>query len=200
MTLSRWSPKAHISRDVKRTGNFSDIHTVLRQVRERLGSCLFSEGDETLEEVVGRLLSARKWTVALAESCTGGLIGHRLTEVPGSSSYLDRGFVTYSNKAKEDCLGVPRALLRRYGAVNGQVAEAMAKGVRTISRVNLGFSVTGIAGPGGRSAKKPVGLVHMAIDGPLGTRSQHFRFGGNRTEIKFRSSQAASKYDSLLST
>ena len=127
----------------------------------------------------------------LAESCTGGLIAHRLTEVPGSSNYLDRGVVTYSNKAKQELLGVSPKILRKYGAVSAQVAEAMAKGIREKSRVDLGVSVTGIAGPGGGSAKKPVGMVYLAIDGPHGSQSQRCQFWGNRTEIKFRSSQAA---------
>jgi nicotinamide-nucleotide amidase len=144
-----------------------------------------------MEEVVGQLCSLHKWSLALAESCTGGLIAHRLTEVPGSSTYLDRGVVTYSNKAKQELLGVSPAILRKYGAVSAQVAEAMAKGIREKSRVDLGVSVTGIAGPGGGSAKKPVGLVYMAIDGPRGSQSQQWQFWGNRTEIKFRSSQAA---------
>ena len=143
-----------------------------------------------MEMVVGQLLSSRQWTLALAESCTGGLVANRLTDVPGSSAFLDRGVVTYSNKAKEELLGVSPALLRKYGAVSGQVALAMAKGIRANSHVDLGVSVTGIAGPGGGSAKKPVGLVYMAIDGPQGSQSQHGQFWGNRTEIKFRSSQA----------
>ena len=104
---------------------------------------------------------------------------------------MDRGVVTYSNKAKQELLGVSPAILRKYGAVSAQVAEAMAKGIRVKSQVDLGVSVTGIAGPGGGSAKKPVGLVYMAIDGPRGSQSQRWQFWGNRTEIKFRSSQAA---------
>ncbi len=127
----------------------------------------------------------------MAESCTGGLIAHRITEVPGSSTFLDRSLVTYSNKAKQELLGVSSAILRKYGAVSSQVAKAMAKGIREKSQVDLGFSVTGIAGPGGGSVQKPVGLVYMAIDGPRGPQCQRYQFWGNRTEIKFRSSQAA---------
>jgi len=144
-----------------------------------------------MESVVGQLLSSHRRTLALAESCTGGLVAHRLTDVAGSSAYLDRGLVTYSNKAKQELLGVSPTLLRKHGAVSGQVAEAMAKGIRAKSQVDLGVSVTGIAGPGGGSAKKPVGLVYMAIDGPHGRESQRCQFWGDRTEIKFRSSQAA---------
>jgi nicotinamide-nucleotide amidase len=144
-----------------------------------------------MEEVIGKLCSSHKWKLALAESCTGGLIAYRLTEVPGSSAYLDRGVVTYSNKAKQELLAVSPWILRKHGAVSVQVAEAMAKGVREKSGVDLGVSVTGIAGPGGGSAKKPVGLVYMAIDGPRGSQSQRYQFWGNRTEIKLRASQAA---------
>lgn len=144
-----------------------------------------------MEEVVGQLLSSQAWSLAMAESCTGGLIAHRITEVPGSSTFLDRSLVTYNNKAKQELLGVSSAILRKYGAVSSQVAKAMAKGVRGKSQVDLGFSVTGIAGPGGGSVQKPVGLVYMAIDGPRGTQCQRYQFWGNRTEIKFRSSQAA---------
>ncbi len=191
VTLSCWDSKDSKMNQSKRSKNFQQRDFLLQEVQHRLGRWLFSEGDETMEEVVGQLLSSRKWTVGLAESCTGGLIAHRITEVPGSSAYLDRGTVTYSNKAKEELLAVSPALLRRYGAVSGQVAEAMAKGIRAKSRVDLGVSVTGIAGPGGGSAKKPVGLVYMAIDGPQGIQSKRFQFWGDRTEIKFRSSQAA---------
>ena len=191
VTLSAWDATDSILRQSKKSRSFLLRDALLHEMRKRLGSSLFSEGDETMEEVVGQLLSSHKWTVGLAESCTGGLIANRLTDVPGSSGYLDRGIVTYSNKAKQELLGVSSALLRKNGAVSVQVAEAMAKGIREKSRVDLGVSVTGIAGPGGGSAKKPVGLVYMAIDGPQGTKSQRLQFGGNRIEIKFRSSQAA---------
>lgn len=175
----------------KKRKDFPEGDFLVAQVREVLQPWLFSEGDETMEELVGQLLSSHHTTLALAESCTGGLIAHRLTEVPGSSTYLDRGVVTYSNKAKQELLGVPSRTLRKYGAVSAEVAEAMAKGIREKSRVKLGVSVTGIAGPGGGSAKKPVGLVFMAIDGPNGCQSQRCQFWGDRTEIKFRSSQSA---------
>jgi nicotinamide-nucleotide amidase len=179
------------SKKSKASEPFPEGDILIQQVRKALEPWLFSEGEQTMEEVVGQLCSLHKWSLALAESCTGGLIAHRLTEVPGSSTYLDRGIVTYSNTAKQELLGVSPAILRKYGAVSAQVAEAMAKGIRAKSHVDLGVSVTGIAGPGGGSAKKPVGLVYMAIDGPRGSQSQRCQFWGNRTEIKFRSSQAA---------
>ncbi len=191
VTLSSWRPIHPELSGSKNPQDFPEGGRLIQQVREALVPWVFSEGEETMEQVVGRLLASKKVTVGLAESCTGGLIAHRLTEVPGSSTYLDRGVVTYSNAAKQSLLGVSDKLLRKYGAVSGQVAEAMAKGIRAKSRVDLGVSVTGIAGPGGGSVRKPVGLVYMAIDGPKGCQSQRFQFGGNRTEIKFRTSQAA---------
>jgi nicotinamide-nucleotide amidase len=190
VTLSCWRPANKKSTKTKTAELFPEGDILIRQVRKALEPWLFSEGEQNMEEVVGQLCSLHKWDLALAESCTGGLIAHRLTEVPGSSTYLDRGVVIYSNKAKQELLGVSPAILRKYGAVSAQVAEAMAKGIRVKSQVDLGVSVTGIAGPGGGSAKKPVGLVYMAIDGPHGGQSQRCRFWGNRTEIKFRSSQA----------
>ncbi len=163
------------------------------RIRKALGPSLYAEGEETMEQVVGRLLRERKLTVALAESCTGGLIGHRLTQVPGSSAYMDRGAVCYSNRAKTEMLGVPVALLKQHGAVSAPVAEAMAKGIRMRSRASIGLSVTGIAGPGGGTATKPVGLVYIGLSarGEKASRTQEFRFHGSRDVIKLRASQAA---------
>ena len=191
VTLNCWRPKNQKAKNSSRVNDFPEGELLIQQVRKTLEPWLFSEDENTMEEIVGQLLSSHKWSLALAESCTGGLIAHRLTEVPGSSIYLDRGVVTYSNKAKQELLGVSPAVLRKYGAVSAQVAEAMARGIRKKSCVDVGVSVTGIAGPGGGSVKKPVGLVYMAIDGPRGSQSQRWQFWGNRTEIKFRSSQVA---------
>ena len=190
VTLSRWCSGNKKLTHSNASEFFPEGNFLIQQVRKALEPWLFSEGAETMEEVIGKLCSSHKWKLALAESCTGGLIAYRLTEVPGSSAYLDRAVVTYSNKAKQELLGVSPWILRKHGAVSVQVAEAMAKGVREKSGVDLGVSVTGIAGPGGGSAKKPVGLVYMAIDGPRGSQSQRCRFWGNRTEIKLRSSQS----------
>jgi nicotinamide-nucleotide amidase len=131
--------------------------------------------------------------LALAESCTGGLVAATLTEIPGSSDVLDRGFVTYSNRAKEMVLGVPEAILAQHGAVSEQVARAMADGALTASGADVSVSVTGIAGPSGGSASKPVGLVHFAAALRGGTMlTREFRFGDlGRTEIRRRSVLAA---------
>lgn len=170
-----------------------DLLAALAQdVRTRLKDCLFAEGRETMEEVVGRLLHEQRRTVALAESCTGGLIGHRLTQVPGSSAYVDRGAITYSNQSKIEMLGVPDTLIAKHGAVSAEVAAAMAKGIRERAGVSVGLSVTGIAGPGGATATKPVGLVYVGLAGGAGdVITREFRFHGDRSVIKQRSSQAA---------
>ncbi len=168
------------------------LESLTEAVRKRLSEWLFAEGRETMEEVVGRLLTEQKRTIALAESCTGGLIGHRLTQVPGSSAYLDRGVICYSNQAKSELLGVPPELIERHGAVSAEVAAAMAKGVRERSGASIGLSVTGIAGPGGATATKPVGLVYIGLSTKSGdTMTREYRFHGDRSVIKQRSSQAA---------
>ena len=136
-----------------------------------------------------KLCIARKLTVATAESCTGGLVAGALTEVPGSSAVLDRGFVTYSNKAKQQMLGVPIETLKEYGEVSRQTAEAMAQGALEKAKVDLAVSITGIAGPGGGSAEKPVGLVHFAAAARNGT-SMHtaMRYGDiGRADVRHKS-------------
>jgi nicotinamide-nucleotide amidase len=161
-------------------------------VRIRLGEWIFAEGADSMEVVVGRLLLNEHHMMALAESCTGGLIGHRLTQVPGSSAYVDRGIICYSNTAKIDLLGVPARLIQRHGAVSAEVAAAMAKGVRERSGVSIGLSVTGIAGPGGGTSTKPVGLVYVGLNANNGDAfTREHRFHGDRSVIKQRSSQAA---------
>lgn len=161
-------------------------------IRLRLGEWLFAEGHETMEEVVGRLLAKQRRTLAVAESCTGGLIGHRITQVSGSSAYFDRGVICYSNKAKVEVLGVPADLIDRHGAVSAEVAASMARGVRERSAASVGLSVTGIAGPSGATAEKPVGLVYIGLHAETGDSiTKEFRFHGDRAAIKQRSSQAA---------
>ena len=156
-----------------------------------LGNYVFATNGRGMEEVVGQSLRARGLTVALAESCTGGLIGHRLTEVAGSSAYVDRGVTCYSNQSKIEVLGVPSSILKKYGAVSGPVAKAMAEGIRSRSGVDVGLSVTGVAGPGGGTRSKPVGLVYVGLSAPRQSVTTAFRFHGDRKTIKLRASQAA---------
>jgi nicotinamide-nucleotide amidase len=168
------------------------LQRLASDVRSRLSDWLFAEGCDTMEAVVGRELATRGLMLAVAESCTGGLIGHRLTQVAGSSAYVDRGAVCYSNRAKTEMLGVPVELIARHGAVSREVAAAMACGIRERANVSVGLSVTGIAGPGGGTEIKPVGLVYVGLDDGTGRPiAREFRFHGDRNVIKQRSSQAA---------
>jgi nicotinamide-nucleotide amidase len=168
------------------------LQKLANDVRSRLRDWLFAEGRDMMEEVVGRELAKRGLTIAVAESCTGGLIGHRLTQVAGSSAYVDRAAVCYSNRAKTEMLGVPAKLIAQQGAVSKEVAAAMACGIRERANVSVGLSVTGIAGPSGGTETKPVGLVYVGLDDGTGRPiTQEFRFHGDRNVIKQRSSQAA---------
>ena len=161
------------------------------QVREALGRDAFSTDGRALEEVVGDLLLARGWRIGEAESCTGGLITSRLTDVADSSRYVDRSVVSYSNEAKTEMLGVPAALIAEHGAVSEEVALAMAEGIRASARLDVGIGVTGIAGPGGGTPEKPVGMVCLAAVTPDASRVRTVRFIGEREQVKFQASQAA---------
>jgi nicotinamide-nucleotide amidase len=160
-------------------------------VTELLGEDCYGCDGDSLEEVVGRLLRERGLMLAVAESCTGGLVGHRITGVPGSSAYFERGVMVYSNRAKQELLGVDEAILRTHGAVSAECAEAMARGVSTRAGAACGVSITGIAGPDGGTPTKPVGTVFigLAVDGAV--TSRRFRFGGDRASVKWQSSVMA---------
>jgi len=160
-------------------------------VREALGTDCYGVDGESLEVVVGALLRERGLGVSTAESCTGGLVAHRLTNIPGSSRYVDRGVVVYSNEAKTDLLGVPAELIRAHGAVSAPVAEAMARGVCRIGGTACGVAVTGIAGPDGGSPEKPVGTVFIGVASPAGVEVRRFHFAGGREAVKGQSAQAA---------
>jgi nicotinamide-nucleotide amidase len=164
---------------------------VERAITAALGPWIYSRDGTSLEAVVGRLLQDRELTLACAESCTGGLLGHRLTDVPGSSAYFLESAVVYSNAAKTRRLGVPRALLDKHGAVSAAVARSMATGVRRTSRADLGLAVTGIAGPDGGTARKPVGLVYIALAHTGGISVCRNLFFGGRAQVKFQSTQKA---------
>lgn len=161
------------------------------KIAARLGDDCYGRDDESLERVVGRLLLERGFTVAVAESCTGGLVGHRLTGVPGSSAYFERGVMVYSNRAKEDLLGVPAEVLRVHGAVSAPCAEAMARGICAASGAPCGVAVTGIAGPSGGTPAKPVGTVFVGVAVSGDVEARRFRFVGDRASVKWQSSQMA---------
>jgi nicotinamide-nucleotide amidase len=167
------------------------LDKAVERVKAVMGMHVYSTDGGALEEVVGAILIDRKLTIGVAESCTGGLITSRLTDVPGSSRYVERGVVTYSNSSKVELLGVPEATLAAHGAVSEPVATAMAEGIRSRSKVDVGIGVTGIAGPDGGTPEKPVGTVAIAAVSPAGSRVRTFRFVGGREMVKFQASQAA---------
>ncbi|MEZ5423987.1 MAG: CinA family protein, partial [Pyrinomonadaceae bacterium] len=152
---------------------------------------MFTTTGETMEAVVGRLLSERGETVAFAESCTGGLVSRRITEVPGSSEYFLEGLVAYSYPAKVRMLGVRQETLDAFGAVSAECAKEMAEGAVRMSGATHAVSITGIAGPDGGTDDKPVGTVYFAYSGPAGTRAIKLFLPGDRYLIRWRSSQAA---------
>ncbi len=161
------------------------------KIIEKLGVAVFSTNGETMEEVVGKLLTEQNKTVAVAESCTGGLIGERLTDVAGSSAYFIEGAITYSNESKIKTLNISPQLIECYGAVSAEVCEAMAKGMREKAQTDYAISVTGIAGPSGGSEEKPVGLVFVGFADENEVKSIKIILPGDRYLIRWRSSQFA---------
>ena len=161
------------------------------EVSSRLRDYIFAYGEQTLEEVIAGLLTAKKLTIAVAESCTGGLITNRLTDVSGSSVYLERGLVTYSNAAKISMLGVPAEIIEKHGAVSEETARLMAEGVRKLAGTDLGLSSTGIAGPTGGTKEKPVGTVYLAVADAQKTICRHYTFRWDRKRNKEVFSEAA---------
>ncbi|MBN2466981.1 MAG: competence/damage-inducible protein A [Deltaproteobacteria bacterium] len=161
------------------------------EIRKRLEPYVIGIDAETMEEVVGRLLRESKAEIAVAESCTGGLIGHRLTNIAGSSDYVDRIVVSYSNKAKVEMLNVPEAVISAHGAVSEPTARFMAEGLRALAGTTLGLATTGIAGPGGGTSEKPVGTVFISLADGTKTWVKEYRFSGTRLQIKQMTSQVA---------
>ncbi|MBU1406322.1 MAG: CinA family nicotinamide mononucleotide deamidase-related protein [Proteobacteria bacterium] len=187
-------PEVHVSLTVTgATGR--EAETAMQKydgkMSESLGDCFYGSGADTLESVVGRLLGDRGQTLAVAESCTGGLIGHTLTKIAGSSGYFLGGVVAYSDALKERLLGVNREILLRSGAVSADCARAMAEGMRRVTASDHALSVTGIAGPGGGSEDKPVGTVYFGLAGPEKTQTFLFRFFGERGQVQAQASQTA---------
>ena len=178
-------------------GSEADVEVLLDRteaaIRERLGDAVYATGEVGLEEVVARALTAKRVSVAVAESCTGGLLGARLTNPPGASAFLDGGIITYSNGAKRRWLGVSDELLERYGAVSAEVARAMAEAVRQQAGTEIGVATTGIAGPTGATPEKPVGLAYIALAHAGGTEVRQLLFGTEpgRSGVRYLASQAA---------
>jgi nicotinamide-nucleotide amidase len=161
------------------------------ELRDVLGDSIYSVDGRSLEAVVGDALRSKGFTIAVAESCTGGLLASRLTDVPGSSDYVDRGVVCYSNRAKVESLGIAEALLAEHGAVSEPVAHAMADAIRVQATASVGVGITGIAGPDGGTPQKPVGTVAIAVVADREARVRTFRFVGAREQVKFQATQAA---------
>ncbi len=162
-----------------------------RSLRAALGNLVYGTGVQTLAEVVGERLAQAGKTLAVAESCTGGLLAALITDVPGSSRYFTYGWVTYSNAAKHSELMVPTELIDKYGAVSEQVARAMAQGARRRSDADYAIGITGIAGPGGGSELKPVGLVYIAVDSRDGAETSRYVFSSDRSSVRSRAAQTA---------
>ncbi|MEO8257071.1 MAG: competence/damage-inducible protein A [Acidobacteriota bacterium] len=167
------------------------LDRAVAQLADVLGDSLYSADGRPLEAVVGDALRSKGLTIAVAESCTGGLLASRLTDVPGSSAYVDRGVVCYSNRAKIELLGIAEALIGEHGAVSEPVASAMAEAIRVQAKAGVGVGITGIAGPGGGTIEKPVGTVAIAIAGDGERRVRTFQFVGGREQVKFQAAQAA---------
>jgi len=167
------------------------LDEIVERMALALGEHLYSTRGEILEEVVGRVLTENRATIAAAESCTGGMLAERLTNIPGSSNYFLGGVVCYSNELKTTLVGVPPELIESKGAVSPEVALALADGIRRRTGATLGVGITGIAGPGGGTPEKPVGLVHIAIADERGPRERAFRFPGDRERIRQHATQAA---------
>jgi nicotinamide-nucleotide amidase len=182
LRLNRW---LELGEDPK------DLDKLASKIREALGDAIFTDSGESLEQVVGRQLRESGRTLAVAESCTSGMIGMRITRVPGSSDYFLGGILCYSNEVKMSLCGVPEKVLREHGAVSAEVAEALARGVRNSLKSSVGLSATGIAGPGGGSAEKPVGLVFVGLSD--GERTAHWRriIPGDRETIRERATYFA---------
>ena len=167
------------------------LDAAVLEMQHVLGPSVYSTDGRSLEGVVGDLLRQHALTIAVAESCTGGLLASRLTDVPGSSDYVERGVVCYSNRSKTELAGVPAALIAEHGAVSEPVATALAEGIRSRAGTNIGIGITGIAGPGGATPEKPVGTVSVAVIVDDETRVRTFQFIGGREMVKFQAAQAA---------
>jgi nicotinamide-nucleotide amidase len=169
----------------------SEVDFVEKEIRSLLGPHVFGAGSQTMESVVGEMLAQKGLTLSVAESCTGGLISHLLTNVPGSSDYFQGGVTVYSNQSKVDLLGVSPETIRKHGAVSDEAVREMAEGVRRKLKTDISIAATGVAGPAGGSKEKPVGTVHLGLNSEEKTVSQKYRFWGNRDQNKLNSAMMA---------
>ncbi len=167
------------------------LQSSVNQLTKILGNYVYGRDEETIEEVVGNLLKSKKLKISVAESCTGGMLGEMITRIPGSSEYFQGGVISYHAKIKEGLLKVPPEVIKKYGEVSKEVAQLMAEGVRRCCHSDIGISITGIAGPGGATEKKKVGLVYMALADGKKTITQKHRLFGNRQLIRVRSAHRA---------
>jgi nicotinamide-nucleotide amidase len=165
------------------------IEAVVEEIRRRLGDIVYAVNGRSMEAVVGDALASRGWTVAVAESCTGGLVGHRLTEVPGSSRYVLGGWIAYANRLKTEWLDVEPSLIAAHGVVSEPVAAAMAAGARRVAGADVGLALTGIAGPSGGTPEKPVGTLVVGLASETAAETRCWRFHGPRSETKLAFSQ-----------
>lgn len=187
-------PENHITislREKDAPGAVGELDRIEKEIRDRIGTPVFATGNASMPEVVGRILKAKRLTVSIAESCTGGLVGHLLTAVPGSSGYFLGGIVSYSNQAKIDLLGVQADTLKKKGAVSDEIVREMAEGIRKRLHSDMGISLSGIAGPDGGSKEKPVGTVYIALASAGETVAKRYHFWGNRRHIKLNSATMA---------
>jgi nicotinamide-nucleotide amidase len=189
---NQFGVKLRITVDAKDESEASNhLSEIVQKIRGKAGRYIYAQGEETIEEVVARLLKERSLTISIAESCTGGLITNLLTNVPGSSEYLERGIISYSNAAKVELLKVNEDTLNEYGAVSQEVSMQMAEGIRAISGTDIGLAVTGIMGPTGAVQGKPIGLVYIGVCDEKFCTAKKFTFGEDRLLNKQRTAQAA---------
>jgi len=167
------------------------LQSSIKQLTKILGNYIYGSDEETIEEVVGNLLKARKLKIAVAESCTGGMLGEIITRIPGSSEYFQGGVISYSARVKRDLLKIASAIIEKYGEVSKEVAQLMAAGVRKKCNSDIGIGITGIAGPGGATEKKEVGLVYIALSDGKKTIFQKHQLWGNRHLIRLRACRRA---------
>lgn len=162
-----------------------------KQLQQQIADYTWGLDNDTIEANIGKILTEKQLTIALAESCTGGLVTSRITDISGSSNYLIGSIICYTNKIKSDFVNVPSQIIIDYGAVSQQTALLLATGIRQKFTATIGMGITGIAGPTGATPTKPIGTVFIAIDGPCGIQCKQYTFSGQRTDIKYCISQAA---------